>query len=222
METRREERHEAEAIREAGAIGILRIRERRALLNTVEALRDGGLRCIEITMNTPGVLEALEQATQRFPDLVLGAGTVLDAKDAEAAMSAGARFLVTPVVAPDVIRAGRDRGCAVVCGAMTPTEIYTSWQQGADIVKVFPAEVLGIAFVRALRGPLPQIPLAPTGGITAENAGAYLQAGVVAVCAGGWLVNERSVAAEEYAEIRGRARALCQAVSQARAPRVPS
>jgi 2-dehydro-3-deoxyphosphogluconate aldolase/(4S)-4-hydroxy-2-oxoglutarate aldolase len=213
----RDTRRAVDAIRDSGAVAIVRVRAEIALLKTIEALRNGGLSCIEVTMNTPGVLETLEQAAVAFPELILGAGTVLDAASASAAVSAGAQFLVTPIMAPDVIGRAKEEGCAVICGAMTPTEIHTAWNLGADIVKVFPADVLGTAFFRAMRGPLPQIPLAPTGGISDETAGDYIREGAVAVCAGGWLVNDRLLAAADYAQIQARARALCQAVREARA-----
>lgn len=205
-----------ESIREAGSIGIIRVRSSQDLLRGIEALRDGGMSCVEITMNTPGGLEALEEASAAFPDLVLGAGTVLDEADAEDAMSAGAQYIVTPVMSVEVITAAKRGDCAIISGAMTPTESFAAWRAGADIVKVFPAEVLGPAFFRAMRGPLPEILLAPTGGISAETAPAYIRAGAAVVCAGSWLINERSVAAEDYPQITARARALCDAIREAR------
>jgi len=204
------------AIRETGALAIVRVRAQRDLLRVVEALRGGGLTCVEITMNTPGVLETIREAASSFPDLTLGAGTVVGATDAKNAISAGAQFLVTPILAPEVIRAAAARSCPVICGAMTPTEIYSAYTLGADLVKVFPADVLGAAFLRAMRGPFPEIPLAPTGGINSETAPAYIQAGAAAVCAGGWLVNDHAIVSQEYEEITRRARALCLAVEEAR------
>jgi len=150
------------------------------------------------------------------PEVIMGAGTVLDAPTARQAILAGAQFLVTPTVKLDVIETAQRYGVPVIPGAMTPTEILTAWEAGVDMVKVFPASVLGPGFIKAVHGPLPQIPLVPTGGITAENAGDYIRAGAAMVCAGGWLVDKRAVAEGRFQVLTENARRLVEAVRKAR------
>jgi len=193
----------------SGALGIIRVNQAEGLVRIARALQQGELNCIEITMTTPGALRAIEEASEELTGVLMGAGTVLDATTARQAILAGAKFLVTPTVKLDVIEIAHRYGKVVIAGAMTPTEILTAWEAGADMVKVFPASVLGPSYLKAVRGPLPQIPLVPTGGITADNAGEFIRAGAAMVCAGGWLVDKEAVANE-------RARQLVDAVSKAR------
>lgn len=210
-------KHEVlERLKSFGALGIIRVQTSSDLIRIAEALREGGLRCLEITMTTPGALRAIEESRERLPDVLMGAGTVLDAVTAREAILAGAEFLVTPTVKLDVIEVAHRYGVPVIPGAMTPTEILTCWEAGADMVKVFPASVLGPGYIKAVRGPLPQIPLVPTGGITAENAGEFIRAGAVMVCAGGWLVDKEAIAEGRYEVLTEKARRLIQAVEEAR------
>jgi len=207
-----------ERLCDSGALGIIRVQTARDLVQIAKALHAGGLSCLEITMTTPGALRAIEKARGELPEVLMGAGTVLDAATARQAILAGAQFLVTPTVALDVIETAHRYGVPVIPGAMTPTEILTAWEAGADMVKVFPASVLGPAYIKAIRGPLPQIPLAPTGGITAENAGKFIRAGAALVCAGGWLVDKKAVAEGRYEVLTENARRLVEAVRKARGP----
>ena len=205
-------------LREHGALGIVRVQKAENLLQIAEALQGGGLNCVEITMTTPGALRAIEEAVGKLGDEVLmGAGTILDAATARQAILAGAQFLVTPTVEPDVIEMAHRYGIVVIAGAMTPSEILTAWEAGADMVKVFPAGILGPEYIKAVRGPLPQIPLVPTGGITAGNAGEFIKAGAAIVCAGGWLVDKKAVAEGRYEVLTERARQLVEAVEKAKA-----
>ncbi len=201
---------------EAKALGIIRVQGSEDLAGIAEALYGGGLFCLEITMTTPGALRAIAEAADKLEGVLMGAGTVLDAPTARQAILAGAKFLVTPTVALDVIEMCHRYGVVVIPGAMTPTEILTAWEAGADMVKVFPADVLGPAYLKAVRGPLPQIPLVPTGGITADNAGEFIKAGAALVCAGGWLVDKKAVAEGRYEVLTERARQLVEAVRTAR------
>ncbi len=204
-------------LREYGALGIIRVQEAKKLLQIAEALQAGGLNCVEITMTTPGALRAIEEAVSKTPGVLMGAGTVLDATTARQAILAGAEFLVTPTVELDVIEMAHRYGVVVIAGAMTPTEILTAWEAGADMVKVFPAGTLGPGYLKAVHGPLPQIPLVPTGGVTADNAGEFIRAGAAIVCAGGWLVDKQAVAEGRYEVLTARARELLNAVNEARA-----
>ena len=165
----------------------------------------------------PGALRAIEEAAGELDGVLIGAGTVLDEATARQALLAGAEFLVTPTVELDVIKTARRYGVIVIAGAMTPTETLTAWETGADIVKVFPANILGPGYLKAVHGPLPQIPLAPTGGITADNSGEFIKAGAALVCAGSWLVNKKAVAEGRYDVLTERARKLVEAVKKAKA-----
>jgi len=205
-----------EQLIKAMVLGIIRIEAADDLVRIAHALDDGGLSCVEITMTTPGALRAIEEASGKLEGVLMGAGTVLDAATARQAILAGAQFLVTPTVELDVIETARRYGVVVIPGAMTPTEILTAWEAGADMVKVFPASVLGPSYLKAVRGPLPQIPLVPTGGITADNAGEFIHAGAAMVCAGGWLVDKKAVANGHYEILTERARQLVNTVSKAR------
>lgn len=197
-------------------IAIIRVDESSAMDEIVKALKRGGCGCIEVTMTTPGALSAISEIGREHDDVVVGAGTVIDAATARMTIEAGARFVVTPTVKPEVAEAAREGQVLAIVGAMTPTEALTAWEAGADMVKIFPSSVGGPEFVHAMRGPLPQIPLVPTGGITADNAGAFIKAGAVAVCAGSWLVDKKAIAEGRYEELTKRARALVEAVREAR------
>ena len=199
-----------------GALGIIRVRTAADLVRIGKGLYIGGLACVEITMTTPGALRAIEEAKEKLDRVLMGAGTVLDGATAREAILAGARFLVTPTVEPDVIEMAHRYGVVVIPGAMTPTEILTAWELGADMVKVFPASILGPEYLKAVHSPLPQIPLVPTGGITADNAGAFIKAGAAVVCAGSWLVDKNAVAEGRYDVLTERARQLVEVVQKAR------
>ena len=203
-------------IREAGAVGIIRVQTAEDLVQIARALSGGGLSCLQITMTTPGALRAIEEAVSRLDGVLMGAGTVLDAPTARQAILAGAQFLVTPTVKLDVLEMAHRYGVPAIIGAMTPAEILTAWEAGADLVKVFPASVLGPRYLQEVHGPLPQIPLVPTGGITAENAPEFIRAGAAAVCAGSWLVDKQAVAEGRYEALTEQARKLVDAVRRAR------
>lgn len=208
-----------EQLKKDGGLAIVRADCVVNLVRVAEAVRDGGISSIEITMTTPGALDALSEAAKKLDGVLLGAGTILDATTARMAIVAGARFLVTPTVERDVIEMGHRYDVAVICGAMTPTEILSAWEAGADMVKVFPADALGPGYLKAVRGPLPQIPLVPTGGVTAETAGQYICAGAELVCAGGWLVDSKTVAEGRYEVLTQRASQLVAAIRKAREER---
>jgi 2-dehydro-3-deoxyphosphogluconate aldolase/(4S)-4-hydroxy-2-oxoglutarate aldolase len=201
----------------SGALGIIRVDQAEGLVRIARALQKGGLNCLEITMTTPGALRAIEEAKGKLDGVLMGIGTVLDATTARQAILAGAEFLVTPTVKLDVIEVAHRYGKVVIAGAMTPSEILTVWEAGADMVKVFPASILGAKYLKAVHGPLHQIPLVPTGGITADNAGEFIKAGAAMVCAGGWLVDKKAVAEGHYEVLTKRAKQLLDVVSKAEA-----
>ena len=202
---------------ESAIVAIVRLANDNKLLPTAQALAEGGVRFIEFPLTTPQALSALEQANCLLPQsVVLGAGTVLDPESARAAISSGARFIVTPVVNLDVIAMARRHGVLVIPGAFTPSEILTAWQAGADLVKVFPADCLGPAYIRAVRAPLPHIPLVPTGGIGLDNAADYMRAGAVALGVGSSLANDRLANEGDWPALTLAARRLTEAVAEAR------
>ena len=194
-------------------VAIIRLRDELDLLNVAKALADGGIKTLEFTLTTPGALDAVKLAREHFGDtVVVGAGTVLDEASASQCVQAGAQFLVSPGFDRAVIETAREAGILVMPGALTPTEILAAWRAGADVVKVFPARQFGPRYISDLRGPLPHIPLMPTGGVDETNALAYLQAGAISVAVGGNLVDPDAVARGDWAAITTRARALVQSI----------
>ena len=199
-------------ILEHKVVAILRGMPPAELVNIATALHKGGIRILEVTLNSPGALAAISDLNHVFKDrLLVGAGTVLDAKDAHAAIAAGATFLISPSTDPLVIRIAKDAGVVSIPGAYTPTEILAAHNHGADIVKVFPAP--DAAYIKNIRGPLDQIRLMPTGGIDATNIKSFAEAGAVAFGIGSSLANSKAVMNETYySELTARAQRLISAL----------
>src|SRR5437773_5929820 len=192
---------------DVGIVAVVRSPDQQQLVEVCRALADGGVTVVEMTMTVPNALDVLRQVRQALGDrLLLGAGTVLDAETARAVLLAGAEYVVAPTVNLDVIRLCQRYDKLVMPGAFTPTEILTAWEAGADIVKVFPADVVGPAFFKAMRGPLPQIRLMPTGGVDLTTAAAFLQAGACCLGVGSQLVEPEAVAKRNFDRIRDLAR----------------
>ncbi len=189
------------------------------LVRVVEAVAEGGVRCIEVTMTTPGALQCIETASAKLAgaDVCIGVGTVLDAETARLAVLAGAQYVVTPVSVPEVITMTHRYGKPCLPGAWTPTEIFRAWEMGGDIVKVFPASVGGLDYIKAVRGPLPQIPLCPTGGVDLDNLADFVKAGVVAIGVGGNLVSRKLMESRNFKGLTENARRFADAMAKARA-----
>ncbi len=197
-------------------VAVVRLDSGDQLIKVAEALKAGGVTAIEFTVPTPGALDMIKQASAYFGDeVIMGAGTVLDAETARAAILSGAQFIVTPALNLKTIQLCRRYGKPVIPGGLTPTEILTAWEAGADMVKVFPADSMGPAYLKAVLAPLPQVRLAPTGGISADNAAEYLKAGATALGVGGKLVDKKAVARGDFAALTAEAQRLMQAVQQA-------
>ena len=206
-----------EAISAAGIIAVLRASDADRFDRVAEVLVEAGVTCVEFTLTSRGAVEALRRFTARLPTgVTLGAGTVLEPETADAAIDAGASYLVSPTVDLDVIQRARRRGVAALPGAFTPTEILRAWRAGADAVKLFPASVGGPAYLRAVKAPLPEVPLVPTGGVGLEEIGRYLDAGALAVGLGGPLVGDAGEGGDLGALWR-RAEAAVAQVSETRA-----
>jgi 2-dehydro-3-deoxyphosphogluconate aldolase/(4S)-4-hydroxy-2-oxoglutarate aldolase len=194
-------------------IALIRAESSDGLLDCAKALAEGGLTSIELTMTTPGAIRMLEKASAELPDFLFGLGTVLDAETARAGILAGAKFIVTPALRPDVITLCKRYSVPVFSGAFTPTEIVSAWEAGADAAKVFPAEFFGPAYIKSVKAPLPQIELVPTGGVNVENVGEFLKAGAFAAAAGSSLVDAKSLKEKNWAAITARAKAFAAAAA---------
>jgi 2-dehydro-3-deoxyphosphogluconate aldolase/(4S)-4-hydroxy-2-oxoglutarate aldolase len=205
---------------DCGLVAVVRAPDPAGLVDVVRALADGGVTVAEVTFTVPGAAEVIREARRQLGGRVLlGAGTVLDPETARTAILAGAEFVVAPTVNADVIRLCRRYDKAVMPGAFTPTEILAAWEAGADVVKVFPADVLGPAFFKAMRGPLPQVRLMPTGGVDLTTASEFLKAGACCLGVGSQLVDPKAVASREFGRITELARQYVEVVRQFRAGR---
>jgi 2-dehydro-3-deoxyphosphogluconate aldolase/(4S)-4-hydroxy-2-oxoglutarate aldolase len=199
------------------AIAVVRLEDAGSLLPVIEALAAGGVCAVEIAVTTPNALEAMAALSSKLDSrIVIGAGSVLDPETARLAILAGARFVVGPTFRAAVVEVCHRYDVVVIPGAYTPTEILTAWEAGADLVKVFPAVGLGPGYVRELKGPLPQLRLLPTGGVTTDSALEFLAAGAVAVGVGGALIDSEAVARGDYARITDQARRLTAAIGGSR------
>jgi 2-dehydro-3-deoxyphosphogluconate aldolase / (4S)-4-hydroxy-2-oxoglutarate aldolase len=206
-------------LREVGIIPVIRAESADAALAVVEALADAGLAVAEVTMTVPGAIGVIESVARRFGDRVLvGAGTVTDVGTVIRAADAGAAFVVTPCLVPEVIDAARRSDVAVIPGALTPTEIFEAFRRGGDMIKVFPVQnVGGAAYLRALRGPFPNIPFVPTGGVTLDNVREMFDAGAAAIGVGGEMISRDALVRRDFASIGALAGRFLAAVKSARA-----
>ena len=200
-----------------GVVAVIRMKDPGKLRAVVDAMAAGGVRALEVTMTVPGAIDVIRALAPSLPDgFLLGAGTVTDAATARAVIDAGACFVVGPVFRPDVIAACHERDVAAMPGCFTPTEILAAHDCGADIVKVFPATMLGPQFLKDVRAPLPQVKLMPTGGVTLDNAGEWIRAGAVAVGIGSALLDATAIDAGRFDVITANARAVVARVAAAR------
>ena len=200
-----------------GLIAVVRTKNRRQVLPLSEALIAGGIRAIEITMTTPDAIEALGAAAGQLGDrALLGVGTVLDADTCRAAISAGAQFVVSPIMRPVIADAAHSREKIVMLGAYTPTEAQLAFEAGADFIKIFPADTLGPGFIRALLAPLPHLRIVPTGGVDLETAPQFLEAGCVALGLGSALISAAILREENWALLTERARQFVAVATQAK------
>ena len=202
---------------DSGVVAVMRAPSGKMLVDVAEALLRGGVVAIEVTFTVPGAAKVLEQVADRLGDkIVLGAGTVLDPETARTALLAGAEFIVAPTVNLDVIRLCRRYDKAIMPGALTPTEVLTAWEAGADVVKVFPSDLTGPGYLKALHGPLPQVRLMPTGGVNLQTAADFLKAGACALGIGGSLVEKKAVAAGDMDRIQSLAEQYVEIVRKTR------
>jgi 2-dehydro-3-deoxyphosphogluconate aldolase/(4S)-4-hydroxy-2-oxoglutarate aldolase len=201
---------------EAGVIAVLRAPSAQAAVGAAEALLDGGVTAIEITYSTPDAPRAIRELRDRRPETLVGAGTVCTPAQARDAADAGARFLVSPGSTPRIVAAMLDTGLPTLAGALTPTEVMAAVELGVHAIKLFPGSHGGPGYLRALRGPFPDLPVVPTGGVSAGNLTDWFGAGVLAVGAGGELCPSSAIERADWAEITDRARAFSAALKEAR------
>jgi 2-dehydro-3-deoxyphosphogluconate aldolase/(4S)-4-hydroxy-2-oxoglutarate aldolase len=205
-------------IRETGIVPVVRAASSVEAMRVVDAIKEGGINVLEITMTVPGAVAMIEEVAKRFGnDVTVGAGTVLDAATARACMLAGAQFIVSPSLNVETIEMCRRYSIAVMPGALTPTEVMMAWQAGADMVKVFPCSAMGGAsYLKSLKAPFPQVELIPTGGVSLKTAADFIRAGASALGVGSDLVDTKAIRAGEPEKITQSARAYLEAVREAR------
>lgn len=206
-------------IRDTGIIPVVRATSADEAMRAVDAIREGGISILELTMTVPGAIDVIAKVTERFGnDALVGAGTVLDPATAKACVDSGAQFVVSPALNLETIACCRELGVAVMPGALTPTEVVQAWNAGADFVKVFPAGAVGGAsYLKALKAPLPQIELVPTGGVSLKTAADFIKAGAAALGVGADLVDIKAIREGQAALITDRAKQFVEIVREARA-----
>lgn len=202
---------------ENGIVAVLRTKDSSQLMQVCEALYEGGCTAMEVTMTTPNALAVISEVSKRMgARIVMGVGSVIDDITARMAILAGAEYVVTPVMRPDVVALCRRYGKPVVCGAYTPTEALAAYEVGADLIKIFPADKLGAEYIKAIRAPMPQLEIVPTGGVTADNCAEFIKIGCPAVAAGSSLVSAKSLAENDWLEISRTAEVFVHNIKAAR------
>ena len=205
-------------ISEAGVVAVIRAKSKDQLVDVTNALLEGGVPSIEVTMSTPKAIAGIEQLADKFGDkAIVGVGTVLDAATARDAIAAGAQFVVSPMTDPEVIETTIRYGKISIPGAFTPTEIVRAWTLGGDVIKVFPSTALGPQYFKDILAPLPQLKLTPTGGVDQKNCGAWIKAGAVCVGAGSSLVSKDALSKDDWPAVAKAAREFVEAIRVARA-----
>ena len=213
-----EKREVRELIERVGIVPVIRAASAQEARFAAEAVCEGGIPIVEITMTVPGAVDVIAELVRTMPEILVGAGTVLDEEAARKCAGAGAQFLVTPGFDAPTIVAAVKLDVLIMAGALTPTEVLTAWKSGVDFVKVFPCgNVGGPNYIKALKGPLPEVPLVPTGGVNLDTAADYIRSGAVALGVGGELVQKGAVHTRNAEVIRGLARQFVEIVRDARA-----
>jgi 2-dehydro-3-deoxyphosphogluconate aldolase / (4S)-4-hydroxy-2-oxoglutarate aldolase len=200
-----------------GAVAVIRMSDSEKLKKVSEAIHKGGVSAIEVTMTTPNALGVIENLSKTMgDDIIVGVGSVLDPQTARDAINAGARFVVSPIFKPEIVNTVKKMNIPVMPGAFTPTEIQAAYENGADIVKVFPADVVGMAFFKAIKAPMPHLKLMPTGGVTLTNAGEWLRAGACAVGVGTALLDKKAIDDNNFNKLTENAEILVRSIAEAR------
>ena len=203
-------------LNETKIISIIRAESSEELLNVAKALKEGGIKFIEVTMTTPGALKAIEEFCGEMEDVIIGVGSVLDPETARLSILSGAEFIVTPTLNFDVIKMCKRYSKVVIPGAFTPTEIINAWEAGADFVKVFPASVGGPSYIKAIKAPLPQVNLIPVGGVNIDNISDFIKAGASAVAVGSQLVKKEFLKKKNFEAIKNLAKEFVEKIKRAK------
>ncbi len=192
-------------------IAIIRLWESEPIFELAQALHRGGVKAIEVTMGTPNALEEINKLSQ-IEGVIPGVGSVIDAKTAKAAIEAGAQFVVTPVSKPEVIQMAHQYEKPILSGALTPSEILQAYEWGADVIKLFPADHFGLSYFKAVKAPMPNLPIMPTGGVTVDNAAEWIDNGAICLGVGSSLVNKKLIEVRDFEGITANARAMIEAI----------
>lgn len=196
-------------IEEQKAVAVIRLPDSDLYEPVAEAMYKGGIRVSEITMTVPNAISLIKKAVENSPgDAIIGVGSVTNAKMAEQAVEAGAKFVVSPIMTKEIIDKANELDVPVMPGAFTPTEIQQAWEWGADIIKVFPADIVGMNFIKAVKAPLPHLKLMPTGGVSLTNGGEWIKAGASAVGVGSALLNKEAIKRGDFDTITNNAKIL--------------
>ena len=202
----------------ASAVAVVRLTDPTKLIKVAEAIYAGGVSAIEITMTVPNAVKMIEEASKQIGSYMqIGVGSVLDSDTAQKAIDAGAKYVVSPIFKKEIIETAHKNNIPAMPGAFTPTEIQTAYEAGADIVKVFPADVVGMAFFKGVLAPMPHLKLMPTGGVSLTNAGDWLKAGACAVGVGTALLDKKAIASEDYKTLTANAKILMESINKAKA-----
>jgi 2-dehydro-3-deoxyphosphogluconate aldolase / (4S)-4-hydroxy-2-oxoglutarate aldolase len=203
-------------ILENKAVAVIRMNDSAKLIKVAEAIYKGGVQSVEITMTVPGALKIIEEASRTLGDHVnIGVGSVLNKQTANEAINAGAKYVVSPVFKPEIVQEAKKHDIPVMPGAFSPTEILTAFEAGADVVKVFPADIVGMAFFKGVLAPMPHLKLMPTGGVSLTNAGDWIKAGACAVGVGSALLDKKAIAEENYSLLTQNAVKLIASINNA-------
>lgn len=201
----------------SGIIAVIRLSEDKKIDYIISALSEGGVKSLEITMTTPNAIDIIKNISKKNKgDFLIGVGSVLDPETANTAIHSGAQFIVSPILNVDIIKMGHRYDKVVIPGAFTPTEIINAWESGGDIVKVFPATVLGPKYFKDIHGPMPQVKLSPTGGVNINNAADFIKAGAVCLGVGSALIDKKLVENSDWEELSKRAATLVEEVRKGR------
>ncbi|MBK7629538.1 MAG: bifunctional 4-hydroxy-2-oxoglutarate aldolase/2-dehydro-3-deoxy-phosphogluconate aldolase [Ignavibacteriales bacterium] len=202
-------------------VAVVRTKHPDKLIRMVEAIFEGGIKSIEITMTVPNALEMIAQVSKfANPEILVGVGSVLDTDTAQKAIDAGAQFVVSPIFNKEILITTNKNNVPVMPGCFTPTEIFNAQQAGADIVKVFPADVLGMSFFKSIKAPMPKLKIMPTGGVTLDNAGDWIKAGACAVGIGSALLDEKAIEENNYSKLTENAKQIMNSISSVDKPKL--
>lgn len=205
-----------ESILKRKSVAVIRLKEADKLKKVIESLALGGVSVAEVTMTVPNAIGLIKQVTQELSeDIIVGVGSVLNADVAKQAIEAGAKYVVSPIFKKEIIDAAHEYDVPAMPGCFTPTEVLTAFEYGADVVKVFPADVLGMAFFKGILAPMPHLKLMPTGGVTLTNAGDWIKAGAVAVGIGSALLDKEAIDTENYSKLTANAKQITESINNA-------